>query len=538
MSLLNLNNLAFSYCYAAPLFAGVSFEVNPHDKIGLAGPNGAGKTTLLRILAGELAPTEGNVACRSGLRVVYAPQESPNRSTEILFENMFAAAPKLARLRKAVKALESQLDQDPNAAKYAELLGDYQEQGGYRFEAAIERVLDGLGFDARARLLPMSHLSSGQRARAALAKCLLSDVDLLLMDEPTNHLDIAALEWLEDYLLRLDAAYVFVSHDRVFLSRATKRTMVIERGKLTVFEGNYDFFCEQRALKQRHEWERFNASQRRIVAAEQASQRRTKLAQRVQSAPAGIRSGKDFYRRKAAKVARTARLLKERAVGEAEVSKPWQEKRIPPLDFSHVPRSGEIVLRVAGLCRFYDRKPLFRDLALNVVRGDRWAITGPNGSGKTTLLRILTGAETPDAGELWFGSNVKVGYYAQEGENLDPTLTPVEICRQVENNEARARTLLGCLKLSGERILRPIGTMSAGERGKISLARLLLTRANLLLLDEPTNHLEIEAREAVEATLRRFPGTILFVSHDRFLISKLADHLLELQTGVWRHRIQ
>ncbi len=529
MSLLSVSNLSFRYpSQADALFAQVSFEINPGDRIGLVGPNGAGKTTLLRILTGEVEPHTGAVVRRQHLRVSYVPQESSAAGEERLEDYVLTAYPALAVLRREIANLELRLDNLEASTRYAELLHSFEEGGGYALQSEAEKVLEGLGFGPRERSLSMAALSSGQRARAELARLLLVPTELLLIDEPTNHLDIAAREWLEDYLARLHAPYLVVSHDRTFLSRAVSRIFDLRRDALRVFEGNYESYLEQRARLERQAWEQYAAQQRRAVAAREASEWRMTLSRRVASAPRGIRGGKDFYARKAAKVARTARILRARVFREPVAKKPWVEDPIPPLNFPNVPRTSGVALRVENLSKAFGEKCLFRDLSFAVRAGTRWAILGPNGCGKSTLLKILLGFETPDQGTISLSARTRAGYYAQEGENLDGTKSPVELCLAVNPDETWVRTILGCLRLRGENAGRAIQAMSAGERAKVALARLLASGPNLLLLDEVTNHLDIEAREAVEDTLARFPGTILFVSHDRYFISKLADEVLDL----------
>ena len=528
MSLLSASNLAFRYpSQADPVFQEISFVVNPGDRIALVGPNGSGKTTLLRILAGEFDPHAGAVVRRQQLRVSYVPQGSHSFVEERVEDYVLTANPVLWKLHREIRALESRLQDVEGASHYADLLNAFEEQGGFRFHAEAKKVLEGLGFSPQERALPMAHNSSGQRARAELARLLLAPADLLLIDEPTDRLDIAAREWLEEYLARVHAAYLVVSHDRVFLSRVASRIFELRRHALAVYNGNFEFYLEQRAIREKQARDDYAAQQRRVVAANQASDRRMVLSRRVAKAPRGVRNGSDFYARKAAKVARTARILRERVARGTVADKPWKDEPLPLLEFPNVNRSSGVVLRVERLSKAYGNKRLFHNLSFDVQAGTHWAILGPNGCGKSTLLRVLLGYENADHGTVVRSARVRPGYYAQEGDNLEAHLSPVELCLQVHANETWVRTILGCLRLRGEDAERPVQSMCAGERCKVALARLLLSGADLLLLDELTNHLDIEAREAVEQTLRSFPGTILFVSHDRYFIKMLADEVLD-----------
>ena len=529
MSLLNVADLSFRYpSQSDPLFKNITFEINPGDRIGLVGPNGSGKSTLLRLLTGELEPDEGCVVRRHELRLSYVPQETTAPDEMPLGVYVMMSDPELGEIYQSFRSLESNLDNSEQATRYAECLNAFRERDGFRLQAESEKIMAGLGFSPTDKNLPMRLLSSGQRARSELVRLLLTQADLLLIDEPTNHLDIAGREWLEDYLSRLDAAYLVVSHDRVFLKEAARRILEIRHMGFAVYEGNYEYYLEQRELRERQAWERYQAQQRRSEAADVSARRRLVLANQVAKTPRGIRSGHDFYRSKAAKVARTARILRARVRREPIARKPWQEDPIPSLRFEGVSISSGAAFRVEGLSKAYDGKVLFRDLNFYVQSGERWGVLGPNGSGKTTLLRVLQGQEAPDAGKVQLGRNIRIGYYAQEGENLDLNKSPVELGLEVNPNETWVRTLLGCLRLRGEKAMHSIETMSAGERAKVALARLLLSGSNLLFLDEPTNHLDIDAREAVEETLSYYPGTIFFVSHDRYFINTLADKILDL----------
>jgi ATP-binding cassette subfamily F protein 3 len=513
MSLLNVSGLAFRYSSTTELFRDVTFAIKPGDRLAVVGANGAGKSTLLALLAGDLEPSEGTIARRQ--RLSAASAAGFVHSSDLLFDSVFASRADVSALRRQIRALEAELADEGRAAEYSDALEDYLAQGGYAAEAECERVLSGLGFHAGEFELTLNKLSGGQRTRASLARALNSHADLLLLDEPTNHLDIAARQWLEDQLSASRGACVFVSHDRAFLERVATSVLEIRRGTATLFEGGYFEYRARRSLLDRQAWEEFDGAERRKSAMERAAERRAQLAARVAIAPVGVRHSKDFYGRKAAKVARTGRLLRERSSHAPEVKKPWEDQPIPRLDFGNVERSGEIALRVDGVTKAFDGRTLFEDVTFHLARGERLALVGPNGSGKTTLLRILLGKEHPDSGEVRLGANVEAACFTQGSADVDPAKTPLELC----GSGTQARTLLGCLKVRPDRVARPFRELSAGERTKVVLVQLLLSGANLLILDEPTDNLEIEAQEALEQALAQYPGTLIVVSHDRAFLS-------------------
>jgi ATPase subunit of ABC transporter with duplicated ATPase domains len=478
MSLLQAKGLCCAYPATGRLFAKVDFDVDAGDRIALVGPNGAGKTSLLRILAGDQRPDEGQIVRRRGLTWAYFSQEG----------------------RSATEA--------------------HPEER--------ERTLRGLGFDTADVERPVEWMSAGQRGKWFLATCLESGADLLLLDEPTNHLDARAQEWLWQFLVRRQTTCVFVSHDEDFLRRVSTRTFEIRRGNFQAFGGGYELYQQQRSEQLAREWEGYESQQKQIAAWERAAAKRDTLAAKVAAAPPGAKLSHDFYRRKAAKVARTGRILREREMMLEPVDKPWEEAAIPQLDFRNTPRAGGVPVAVEQLSKSFGDHRVIRGLDWFCRRGERWAVVGPNGCGKTTLFRLLLGLEKPDAGVIRFGHQVQLGYYAQEAENLDPQATPVEICREVCGDLTWIRTLLACLKLPRDYAGVPMRQLSGGERSKVALARLLVSGANVLLLDEPTNHLEWEARQALVGTLRQFPGTLLFTSHDAAFVDALATARLAL----------
>jgi ATP-binding cassette subfamily F protein 3 len=528
MSLLCLSGVSFAYSGGSPIFEDASFSVNPTDRIAIVGPNGAGKTTLLRLLAGELDPSRGEIIRRHPLIVAVADQGLSTQPTSTLFDFVLDAGGPLSLLKKAIRELERQLSDPQYACEYASRINEYEENGGYAAEGAIARILGGLGWSDQDFDRNIWTLSSGEHTRAGLARALSIGSDVLILDEPTNHLDINAREWLEDHLRRRQTATVLTSHDRTLLATVATRIVEIERGKVRVFEGGFSEYQESRALIDRQAWDAYHAFERRRAAVEQAAERREKLAMRVAATPeggAGVRN--PFYARKAAKVARTGRILRERISDEVRVRKPWQKQPVDGLAFDQVVRSGDIVLSAHNLAKAYGGKTLFRNLSFVVRRGDRLVIRGANGSGKTTLLNLILGRDRPDSGTIDFGAKVQLASVDQVPVDSDMDRAPLEICGAGTN----ARTLLACLKLRPDRLNRPLHELSGGERTKVALARVLDSGANLLLLDEPTNHLEVEAQEALEQALQLHPGTLIVVSHDRSFLQSISMEATYVDVG-------
>lgn len=527
MSLLAVSELSFEYPCGPALFQDVSFSINPGDHVAVVGPNGAGKSTLLRLLTGGLEPTRGRIVRRRTLRIAVADQDVPAALRQTLFDFVFGALPSLALLRAQILGLQQQLSDSSSAAEYANRISEYEQRDGFLAEAGVVRTLTGLGYSVQDFDRDVQSLSGGERTRAQLARALSAEVDLLVLDEPTNHLDVVAREWLEKSLASRAAACVITSHDRALLSRFANRIIEIERSQARVFESDYQEYRRVRALLDRQAWLAYEGFERRKAVVERAAERREQVAARVATTPEGVRHGKDHYARKAAKVARTARILRTRANEEGRVEKPWEDHPISGLTFDRVIRSGDVAVAGMGLTKSYGGKVLFRDLSFHVRRGDRLAIVGPNGSGKTTLLNVIQGATLPDCGSVRFGANVQLASVAQNPGGLDLSRSPLEVC----GSDTAARTLLACLKLPPDRLNRPLHELSGGERTKVALARILNSGANLLLLDEPTNHLEIEAQEALEQALQLYPGAVILVSHDRFFLDALGPALALLKLG-------
>ena len=366
------------------------------------------------------------------------------------------------------------------------------------------------------------HLSAGQRARARLAEILDEPAGILLLDEPTNHLDARTRNWLAHQLLRHNHTCLFVSHDEDFLHQIATRVFEIRRGQFRQFAGTYTEFLHHSETQSQKSWSAYESEQRQLAAFERAAQRRDSIVTRLTDTPPGGGAAKAFYGHKAAKVARTARMLRERLPQESQVAKPWEEQPIPTLDFRNCTRPGDPPIDIQNLTLTYGPKTVLNNFTLTLRRSDRLSIQGPNGSGKTSLFRAIRGELAPAAGTITIANNVKLGYFAQEAETLNPRQTPLEACMAECTDRTWVQTILACLKLPREYANVPIAQLSLGERAKTALAQILVSGANVLLLDEPTNHLEIEARQALTATLQQFPGTLLFVTHDTSFHEALA----------------
>jgi ATP-binding cassette, subfamily F, member 3 len=514
MSLLIANGLSKAFG-ALDVFAGIDLRVEAGDRIGYVGANGAGKTTLLRILAGDESATAGDVARKRGLTVGYLPQDPPPAGDQTIHEVMLevfaplmAQGARLAGMEHDLAAAAARDSEDYPALleAYGQAQTAFEVAGGYDYETRIRQVLGGLGFNEDEHDKPLTHLSGGERTRALLAQLLLSEPDLLLLDEPTNHLDLEAVEWLEDTLLRWKGGLVVVAHDRYFLDKVANRIWDMNFGRLEAYRGNYSAFRLQKEMRldrQRKEWE----SQQEFVAKTEDFIKRNLAGQRTKEAQG-----------------RRTRL--ERFLRDEALERPQDQRQIR-LGLTTQIRSGDLVLATKDLAVGYDR-PLFYCPDVEVRRGDRVALIGPNGAGKTTFLKTVLGEIPALKGRIRLGASVEPGYLAQAQAGLDPDDTVLDAILEIRNLPlTQARSFLGQYLFIGEDVFRTIGTLSGGQRSRVALARLTLHGANFLLLDEPTNHLDLDTQEILEAVLKGFPGTVLLVTHDRWLVQGLA-------TQVWR----
>ncbi len=522
MTLLNATNLS-KYYGAELIFHEVSFQIARGEKVAIVGMNGAGKSTLLRIIAGHETPDSGNINLARGTRVAYLAQETRFNGERTLWQEMEQALAEINQWRNELIELEARLadttapDWEAVMERYGELSARFEHAGGYEIEHRIERTLHGLGFQSDQFHQRMSQLSGGQKTRAALAAALLSDPDLLLLDEPTNHLDMQAIEWLEQFLRTWDGTLIVVSHDRYFLERVTKRTLEISFNRLEDYPGSYEKYLTLKAERIERRLKEYQAQQAFIARTEEFI-RRYKAGQRAREARG-----------------REKRL--ERLKREHLVERPKAAAKLR-LTLDSQLRSGEVVLRLDGLVIGYrgarsDGQVLLRADDLTIRRGERVGLLGPNGCGKTTLLRTVIGQLPPLQGIVRFGHEVRAGYYAQGHDELVWHNTVLEEVLRVAPGlgEGAARNLLARFLFTGDDVFKRIADLSGGERSRVALAQLTLQPGNLLLLDEPTNHLDIDAREALEAVLKEYNGSLLFVSHDRYFIDALADKLWIVEQG-------
>ena len=507
---------------AEPVFRGVGFDVRPGERIGLVGPNGAGKTTLLHILAGLDEPDVGQIERHPAATIELLQQEARFDSAHTLLEEARSGLDHLYRLQRDANELAQQIAAQAGAEeaavdrlhrRYDELQHELARQNAYNVDHRVDQVLAGLGFDRADYDRPLTTFSGGQQNRAALARLLLRSPEVLLLDEPTNHLDIAATEWLETWLAGSEQAMIVVSHDRYFLDRVTNRILELHGGLVTDYKGNFSAYWRQR------------------------DERRKVLTRTLEKQQEFIEKTEDFIRRNKYGQKHAQAADREKKLERLErVDVPPEIDRLP-MTFGEPSRTGDWVIEATGVSKGF-AAPLFRDFTLRIDRGDRVAIFGPNGSGKTTLLRVLVGELEPDDGLLRFGTGVKLAYFDQQLASVDPELSAIEAVRPPNRPEltpGTLRSLLARFGIRGDQGFQQVGSMSGGEKNKVALARLAALNANVLVLDEPTNHLDLWARDSLEAALKAFDGTLVFVSHDRYFLDQVATSVVVLEPDHWRH---
>lgn len=519
MIILQVNGLT-KYFGADLILSNIKLEIQSRARIALVGRNGAGKSTLLKIIAGELSSDSGEIIKPSHIKIGYLAQNSGLDSSRSIWDEMLDVFAPLRAIEAQLAELGAQLG-DPDLladpARYEKTLQaydnlqeQYKEQGGYQYEADIRSVLHGLQFSSYDyQTTPVSSLSGGQRTRLALGKLLLAKPDLLILDEPTNHLDLDTLTWLEQYLQAYPGAVLLVSHDRYFLDKVVTEVYELSNATLKRYSGNYSRYLELRAEQYEQELKRYEKQQEEIARLE------------------------DFIRRNIARASTTKRAQSRRKQLEKmeRLERPAGDEKSASFSFAIERPSGHEVLTAEQLTAGYrEGAPVIRQISFRITRGESVALVGPNGIGKSTLLKTIAGKLPVQSGKLRYGANVKIGYYDQNQAELSTNKRVLDELWDAypDKTEKEIRTVLGNFLFSGDDVLKPVSALSGGEKARLALAKLMLQKANVLLLDEPTNHLDLDSKEMLEQALVDYPGTILFVSHDRYFINRIATKLFEL----------
>jgi len=503
-----------------PLFKDANISVHRSDRIGMVGPNGAGKSTILGIMEGVVTPDEGEVSIEKKVRMGVLHQELIQGNDRPILDEVTDCSPKLREIRESLFSLEEEMetlsenskDLESILHRHGRLQNEFESYGGYSLEAKALKVLGGLGFQPDDAHRRWSQFSGGWRMRVALAGILVAEPDALLLDEPTNHLDLESLLWVEEYLTGFKGALVLISHDRAFLNRLVTKIIEVERGKVTVYKGNYD------------EYEKNKAMQEEVVLAAYKNQQEKR--KRIQK----------FIDQNRVK-ARTASRVQSRVkmMEKMEHVEPPPRARMVSFSFPQPSRSGKRVVEINDLVKRYDQRTVYDGFNVVIERGDRIALVGPNGAGKSTLLKIVGGVLPYEGGTVKYGHGVKPGYFAQhQSEHLSGDRTVLEeAALPVEGiAESEVRSLLGAFLFSGDDVFKKVGVLSGGEKSRLALAKILLAPPNLLLMDEPTNHLDIPSCRILEEGLKKFEGTLVLITHDRRLMNEICTGILEIRNGV------
>jgi ATP-binding cassette, subfamily F, member 3 len=513
--MLHLKNISLSYG-GQVLFRDVNWHLRPQDRVALVGPNGAGKSTLMKVIAGLVLPDKGEVSALKGSTFGYLPQEGIVARGRSLFAEVKSAFDELLAMRDEMEAIERALEtavtdeSERLLVRYGHLQDQFSARGGYAMDATVGAVLGGLGFEPEQWESPCEAFSGGWQMRIALARLLVQSPSVLLLDEPTNHLDIEARNWLEDYLKSYPGSLVLVSHDRYFLDVTVKRVTELAQCRLHDYHTNYSGMELER--------------ERRWSAIQEAYERQREEIEQIERFISRFRA----QATKASQVQSRVKMLEKL---ERIEPPPGRTKKIQ-FRLPEAPRSGQQALKATDLAKSYGAKTVLRNVELQLLRGEKVALVGHNGAGKTTLIKMLAGAIDKDAGHVALGHNVEMLYFAQDqNQTLDAEKTVLEEVTSAAPYQIipRLRGILGGFLFSGENVDKPISVLSGGERNRVALAKLLLQPSNLLLLDEPTNHLDLASKDVLLEALQRYQGTVLFVSHDRYFVDKLAQKVFEVE---------
>ena len=499
----------------------INFHIEAKEKLAIVGINGAGKSTLLKIIMNEEEADEGQVVIGKDITVGYLAQHQNSYYDKTIYEELLSVKQDVIDLQEQIRQLEQDMKHLEGAEledaleRYTRMNHTFEMQDGYAFESQITGILKGLGFEESEFNRPVSELSGGQKTRVSLGRLLLSRPDIILLDEPTNHLDLNSIAWLEGYLRGYDGAVIIVSHDRYFLDKIVTKVVEIENTQATIYHGNYSYYAKKREEVRLSKYRAYMNQQAEIKHQEEV-----------------IAKLKQFNREKSIKRAES----REKMLDKIErLDKPQEVHDEMRLTLTPDVESGNDVLFVEGLSKSFDGKTIFSNVNMDIKRGERVALIGNNGTGKTTILKIINQLLPKDSGKVVLGAQVHIGYYDQEHQVLHPDKTIFDELQDAypQMNNTRVRNVLAAFLFTGEDVFKKIEDLSGGERGRVSLAKLMLSNANFLILDEPTNHLDITSKEILENALKNYSGTILYVSHDRYFINQTATRILDLSaTGI------
>ena len=513
--ILSCNNISKSFGTDV-IIKSCSFNIEDHEKAAIVGINGAGKSTLLKIITGIEPADTGLVTLAKDKTLGYLSQQQNLNSDNTIYDELLSVKQYILDMEAQLRSIENQMKSADDTAletlmkKYSDLNHEFELNNGYAYKSEITGVLKGLGFAEEDFTLNVNTLSGGQKTRVALGRLLLSKPDIILLDEPTNHLDMESISWLENYLLNYSGAVLIVAHDRYFLDKIVSKIIELDNGNATVFSGNYTDYASKKAILRNMQLKEYLNQQREIKHQEEVI---TKL--------------KQFNREKSIKRAesREKMLNKMEFVDKPEILNDKMDIKLEPNVIS-----GNDVLTVDNLTKCFDGTVLFDNICFQIKRGERVALIGSNGTGKTTILKLINGIIPADSGSIYLGAKVNIGYYDQEHHVLDPDKTIFDEIRDAypDLNNTQIRNTLAAFLFTNEDVFKYIKDLSGGERGRVSLAKLMLSNANFLILDEPTNHLDITSKEILENALNSYTGTVLFVSHDRYFINSTATRIIEL----------